>query len=172
MFGQNPGASMNPLEAALLHQIRRKTMLFGIGLLLALLVFNSGCATAERYVEPAPGTANLPELQVEAPLWLLAIDGKKFSNKGWSDFQRVRILPGPHVLKLSFSSWETIRVTRLGETHLLRRRISSMPAQLQFFARPQKVYVVGYRNQLSPTEISGVWQPFINEFEPFDPAKP
>ena len=132
--------------------------------MFALMILSSGCAHTEAYVEPAAGPVIPAELEVEAPLWLLSIDGKKFSNSGWNNLKRVRILPGPHVVELSFSTWETLQFTRMGETRLTRRRISGMPVKFQLHARPKKVYVAGYRNQISHTEISGVWQPFISKY--------
>jgi hypothetical protein len=172
MFRQYPRTAMNSLARFTLQKLQRTTIVFASSFLFALMIFSSGCAHTEAYVEPAAGPVIPAELEVEAPLWLLSIDGKKFSNSGWNNLKRVRILPGPHVVELSFSTWETLQFTRMGETRLTRRRISGMPVKLQLLARPKKVYVAGYRNQISPTEISGVWQPFISEFEPFDPKQP
>lgn len=141
-------------------------------LLLCVTLFTSACAHTRRYVEPAGNANELATIQIEAPVWLVSMDGEKFSNRGWSDLKKVNVRPGRHLLQFSLAGFETVEVKRPPDKFLVRRRIHSTgPATVQLSAKPGKVYIVQHRRTSSPEAVSGKWQPFIGEFEPFDPAK-
>lgn len=124
------------------------------------LVFAVSCAHEKMYSGPTVPDDQLATLEATTPMWLVSVDGHHLSSFGLHDSVRVKILPGPHRVEVSYNSMETgTTVDRYGNFATVRQETwSKKNFPITFTAR------AGYRYVAHAGRI-GVsdWEPYITE---------
>jgi hypothetical protein len=118
------------------------------------------CAHEKMYSGPKLPDEQLATLEATAPMWLVSVDGHKMSSIGLRDTVRVKILPGPHNIEVSYNSTDIgTGVDKYGNFARMRQETwSGKNFPLTFTAK------AGYRYVAHAGRIGiSDWEPFISE---------
>jgi hypothetical protein len=130
---------------------------------LFCVVFTISCAHEKMYSGPTLPDDQLATLEATTPMWLVSVDGRHMSSFGLHDTVRVKILPGPHKVEVSYSSIETgTTVDGYGNLATARQETwSKKNFPITFTAR------AGYRYVAHAGRIGlSDWEPYVTESLP------
>ncbi len=128
-------------------------------------VFLISCAQMPLYREPDLPEAKTAALEATLPVWIVSIDGERVSNLGVPEDRRIKILPGPHNVEVTYRGTDTkIKDSseQIGPEMIERKRVSSGNVKLNFIARAGRTYFVNDGRE------GNKWRPTIGEFETID----
>jgi hypothetical protein len=128
---------------------------------LLLTAITVSCVHEKMYSGPKLPDDQLATVEATTPMWLVSLDGHHISSIGLLDTVRLKILPGPHTVEVSYNSSETgTAVDAYGNFYRARRETSSKKNHpITFMAK------AGYRYVAYPGRIGAFnWEPFISEY--------
>jgi hypothetical protein len=127
------------------------------GLLLALVTF-TGCASSYRQPSlPRNATASL---RAAAPVWIVAIDGKKVSRISLSGKKQFRVSPGSHTIEVQYVQFERPYQEESGggATYtVLGQTMSEKNILVHFFATAGTTYYV------RAGRSEDLWKPVVTD---------
>ena len=118
------------------------------------------CVHEKMYSGPTLPDDQVATIEATTPMWLVSVDGHHISSIGLRDTVRLKILPGPHSVQVSYNSFDTgTTMDVYGNLHRVRQETSSKKNYpLMFTAKP------GFRYVAHPGRIGAFdWEPFISE---------
>ena len=132
-------------------------------LAMTCVAFMVSCAHEKMYSGPKVPDDQLATLEATTPLWLITVDGHRMSSFSLHDTVRLRILPGPHKVEVSYNSMENkTTMDRYGRFETVRDETwSKKNFPITFTAR------AGYRYVAHAGRIgTSDWEPYITESLP------
>jgi len=132
-------------------------------LALGLLVWwVSACAATKDYTEPAWPENETAILEASVPVWIISLDGQRVSYDLNGDTKSIKVLPGDHVVQVSYSRVEEVPppYSPPGSYLFTQRRTahSNGYADLKFTAKP------GHTYSISSGRAGNKWAPSIHDF--------
>jgi hypothetical protein len=147
------GKTQAHIHSAMCHHISR------VGRPFAMMVLGltlSGCAA--RYRPPAEANEQIAHLEAIAPVWIVAIDGKKLSSLKLKGEQRLRLAPGRHIVEVGYASRERRTVQWNHQSYAVTAVMRSQDnVPLRLTAEPGRTYYV------QEGRIDDAWSPFFTE---------
>jgi hypothetical protein len=127
---------------------------------VVFLAFAGSCAHEKMYSGPTLPDEQLATLEATTPMWLVTVDGHHMSSFGLHDTVRVKLLPGPHNIEVSYNSMTTrTAVDQYGNFGRVRDETwSKRNFPITFTAR------AGYRYVAHAGRIGASnWEPYVTE---------
>jgi hypothetical protein len=134
------------------------------GMLVAVVL--TSCAHQKAYLEPALGVDQIAILDARLPIWIVSIDGAKVSSWGSRDSMSVKLLPGPHVVKVVFQQ-SGIGHVRDRTTLQLRysRTYGDRPIDLELEAKAGCKYFIEHRVEDGRSAQEKFWKVWIAKLD-------
>jgi hypothetical protein len=113
---------------------------------LVTMLMLASCAHQKTYVAPDLGPEQTAILEAKVPIWIVSIDGEKVSSLSLHDSAFVKLLPGPHIIEVTFQQSDMRHVMVGGYPYLRRSRTYVKgPLKLRMLAQAGCKYIVDYK---------------------------
>lgn len=138
------------------------------GWLLAIIPALSlvSCAHSRGYLEPTLGPDQVAILETRLPIWIVSIDGCKVPSLSLHDSASVKLLSGPHRVK--------VVLQQFGMGHVIEHRALKLqysrtygegPLELPVEAKAGCKYFINYKVEDGSSATEKIWKVWIAQLD-------